>query len=168
MATPESDTCPADVSTGLPHADVIMAFDDASVDLVNINQVNGSTRSTSRWGPHVSGTVSLTSWSRVSVGSKNKRKRLKGATGLKEVRAGLGWTIGSARDGAGRLGSSGWTARWTGLASPFLLLLFSLMAQRIGPEAAQLLLHLFLFLFSSFLLWLTSWSRRSASPSSFG
>ena len=125
----------------------------------------GQTGSTSRWGPHVSDTGLMTSGPLVSGLGKRERKRLKGATGLKEVRAGLGWTIGSARDGAGRLGSSGWTARWTGLASPFLLLLFSLMAQRIGPEAAQLLLHLFLFLFSSFLLWLTSWSRRSASPS---
>ena len=53
MAAPESATCPADVSMmsarGPPNADVIMAFDDVSVDLVNVDQVNRST------GPRVSG-----------------------------------------------------------------------------------------------------------------
>ena len=60
---------------GPPNADVIMAFDDVSVDPVNIDQVNGQTRSTSRWGPHVSGTESLTGGSRVSGPGKRKRKR---------------------------------------------------------------------------------------------
>ena len=49
-----------------PNADVIMAFDDVSIDRVNIDQVNGQTRSTSRWGPHVSGAESLTSGSHMS------------------------------------------------------------------------------------------------------
>ena len=40
VAAPESATCPADVSTGPPNADVIMASDDVSVDLVNVDQVN--------------------------------------------------------------------------------------------------------------------------------
>ena len=31
-----------------PHADVIMAVDDVSVDLVNIDQVNGSTGATAK------------------------------------------------------------------------------------------------------------------------
>ena len=43
------------LARGLPNADVIMAFDDVSVDRVNIDQVNGQTGSTSRWDPHVSG-----------------------------------------------------------------------------------------------------------------
>ena len=48
---------------GQPHADVIMAVDDVSVDLVNIDQVNGSTRATAlgQLGPHVSHAASLTS-----------------------------------------------------------------------------------------------------------
>ena len=75
MAAPGSATCPADVSTGPPNADVIMAFDDVSIDRVNIDQVNGQTGSTSRWGPHVSGNGSLTSGSRVSGLGKRKRKR---------------------------------------------------------------------------------------------
>ena len=58
-----------------PHADVIMAFDDISVDLVNVDQVNGQTGSTSRWGPHVSGTRSLTCGSLVSGRFKGKRNR---------------------------------------------------------------------------------------------
>ena len=62
---------------GPPNADVIMAFDDVSVDLVNVDQVNGQTGSTSRWGPHVSGTGSLTSGSRVS-GLTRKRKEREG------------------------------------------------------------------------------------------
>ena len=54
MAAPESATCPADISMmsargqalltsswGPPNADVIMAFDDVNVDLVNVDQVNG-------------------------------------------------------------------------------------------------------------------------------
>ena len=45
MATPGSATCPTGVSMtsarGPPNADVIVAFDDASVDSVNIDQVNG-------------------------------------------------------------------------------------------------------------------------------
>ena len=53
MAAPGSATCPADVSMtsawGPPNADVIMTFDDVSVDLFNIDQVNQST------GPRVSG-----------------------------------------------------------------------------------------------------------------
>ena len=53
MAAPGSATCPADVSMtsarGPPNADVIMAYDDVSVDLVNIDQVNRST------GPRVCG-----------------------------------------------------------------------------------------------------------------
>ena len=51
---------------GPPNADIIMDFDDISVDSVNIDQVNGQTRSTSRWGPHVSGAESLTSGSHMS------------------------------------------------------------------------------------------------------
>ena len=47
VAAPESATCPADVSTGPPNADVFMASDDISVDLVNVDQVNRSTGSTS-------------------------------------------------------------------------------------------------------------------------
>ena len=81
-----------------------------------LTKSTGQTGSTSRWGPHVSDTGSMTSGPRVSGLGKRKRKRLTGATGLKEVRAGLGWTIGSACDGAGRLGSSGWTAQRIGLA----------------------------------------------------
>ena len=53
MEAPEGAMCPVDVSMtsaqGPPNADVIMAFDDVSVDLVNIDQVNRST------GPRVSG-----------------------------------------------------------------------------------------------------------------
>ena len=56
------------------NADVIMASDDVSVDLVKVDQVNGSTGSTSMWGPHVSGTESLTSGPRVSGPLKEKRK----------------------------------------------------------------------------------------------
>jgi len=88
VAAPESATCSADVSTGPPNADVIMAFDDVSVDPVNIDQVNGQTRSTSRWGPHVSGTESLTGGSRVSGPGKRKRKR--------EAEAVLGSKVGRA------------------------------------------------------------------------
>ena len=51
MAAPESATCPADVSMmsarGPPNADVIMAYDDVSVDLVNIDQVNADVMLTS-------------------------------------------------------------------------------------------------------------------------
>ena len=48
---------------GQPHADFIMAVDDVSVDLVNIDQVNGSTRATAlgQLGPDVSHAASLTS-----------------------------------------------------------------------------------------------------------
>ena len=60
---------------GPPNADAIMAFDDVSVDQVNIDQVNGQTGSTSRWGPPISGTGSLTSGSRVLGRVKRKRKR---------------------------------------------------------------------------------------------
>ena len=78
MAAPGSATCPADVSMtsarGPPNADVIMAFDDVSVDSVNIDQINGQTGSMSRWGPHVGGTESLTSGSRVSGPVKRKEK----------------------------------------------------------------------------------------------
>ena len=52
MAAPDSATCPADVSTGPPNADVIMASDDVSVDLVNVDQVNWvhvRVRSTCQW-----------------------------------------------------------------------------------------------------------------------
>ena len=45
VVAPESATCPADVSMtsawGSPNANVIMAFDDVNVDLVNVDQVNG-------------------------------------------------------------------------------------------------------------------------------
>ena len=79
MVAPESATCHADVSMmstrDPPNADVIMAFDEVSVDLVNVDQVNGQTGSTSRWGPHVSGTGSLTCGSRMSGLFKGKRKR---------------------------------------------------------------------------------------------
>jgi len=34
-------TCHADVSTGSAFANIIMAIDDVSVDLVNVDQVNG-------------------------------------------------------------------------------------------------------------------------------
>jgi len=68
---------------GLLKADIIMGFDDIIIDSVNIDQVNGSTGSTSRWGPHVSGTESLTSGSRVLVpGVKKKKKR--GKQGMKK------------------------------------------------------------------------------------
>ena len=57
MAAPGSATCPADVSMtsarGPPNADIIKAFDDVSVDLVNVDQVNGQTGSTSS-GVHMS------------------------------------------------------------------------------------------------------------------
>ena len=53
MAAPGSATCLADVSMtstrGPPNADVIMPFDDISIDQVNINQVNG------QLGPHLGG-----------------------------------------------------------------------------------------------------------------
>ena len=63
-----------------------MASDDVSVDLVKVDQVNGSTGSTSVWGPHVSGTESLTSGCRVSGLGKRKRKKCKGGVnGLKEI-----------------------------------------------------------------------------------
>ena len=79
MAAPGSATCPAGVSMtsarGPPNADVIMAFDDISVDPVNVDQVNRSTGSTSKWGPHVSGTKSLTSGSRVLGRVRRKRRR---------------------------------------------------------------------------------------------
>ena len=90
MAALGSATCPAGVSMtsarGPPNADVIGAFDDVSVDLVNVDEVNGQTGSTSRWGPHVNGTESLTSGSRVSglFKGKRKRERRKGVAGLKE------------------------------------------------------------------------------------
>ena len=60
---------------GPPNADVIMAFDDISVDLAKVDQVNGQTGSTSWWGPHVSGTESLTGGSRMLGLGKRKRKR---------------------------------------------------------------------------------------------
>ena len=66
---------------GPPNADVIMAFDDVSVDLVNVDQVNYSMGSTYRWGPHVSGIESMTSGSRMSGLVKRKRKGEKGLTG---------------------------------------------------------------------------------------
>ena len=59
---------------GPPNADVIMAFDDISVDPVNVDQVNRSTGSTSKWGPHVSGTESLTSGPACQVWLKEKEK----------------------------------------------------------------------------------------------
>ena len=65
-----------------------MAFDDVSVDLVNVDQVNGQTGSTSRWGPHVSSTESLIGGSRVSGSGKRKRKR--------EAEAVLGSKVGRA------------------------------------------------------------------------
>ena len=68
---------------GPQKADVIMAFDDVSIDSVNVDQVNGQTRSTSRWDPHVSGAESLASGSRVS--GLVKRKKLKRVRGLKGV-----------------------------------------------------------------------------------
>ena len=74
-----------------------MDFDDISVDSVNIDPVNGQTRSTSRWGPHVSGTGSLTSGSRVSGPGKRKRKR--------EVEAILGSKVGRAGSTTHLLGS---------------------------------------------------------------
>ena len=78
MAALGSATCPAGVSMtsarGPLNADVIMAFDDVSVDRVNVDQVNGQTGSTSRWGPHVGGTGSLTSGPRVSGPLKEKEK----------------------------------------------------------------------------------------------
>ena len=122
MATPESATCPADVSTGLPHADVIMAFDDASVDLVNIDQVNGSTGSTSLWGPHVSGTGSLTSGSRVSGRVKRKRKA-EAVLGSKQIRP--------ARSGPRNVGS-GLAGRQVGSGCSFVGQLGS--AQGNGPR----------------------------------
>ena len=71
MAAPGSATCPADVSMtsarGPPNADVIMAFDDVSVDPVYVDQVNKSNwvhvqvgsicqrhRVTDQWAPRVS------------------------------------------------------------------------------------------------------------------
>ena len=59
---------------GPPNADIIMAFDQVSIDSVNVDQVNGQTRSTSRWDPHVSGAESLASGSRVSGPVKRKEK----------------------------------------------------------------------------------------------
>ena len=90
MAALGSAKCPADVSMmsarGRPNADVIRAFNDVSIDLVNVDEINGKTGSTSRWGPHVSGTESLTSGSHVSglFKGKGKRKRRKGVARLKE------------------------------------------------------------------------------------
>ena len=47
MAASGRATCHADVgmlsARGQPYADIIMAVDDVSVDLVNVDQVNGST-----------------------------------------------------------------------------------------------------------------------------
>ena len=65
-----------------------MSFNDVSVDSVNIDQINGQTGSTSRWGPHVSGTESLTSGSRVSgrFKGKKKKKRVVGLAGSKQIR----------------------------------------------------------------------------------
>jgi len=56
------------------NADIIMACDDVIVDLVNVDQVNGQTGSTYRWGPHVSGTESLTSGPVCQVWLKEKEK----------------------------------------------------------------------------------------------
>jgi len=89
MAAPGSATCPANISTGQPLADVIMAVDDVSVNLVNFDQVNGSTR------VHVQESVGPTCRSlgvtdrqdpHVRLGLKKKEKatkvnRLKGGSG---------------------------------------------------------------------------------------
>ena len=66
---------------GPPNADIIMAFDDVSVDLANVYQVNSQTGSTSRWGPHVSDTESLTNGSRVSGRFKEKKEKEQGSKG---------------------------------------------------------------------------------------
>ena len=54
VAAPGSAMCPADVSMmsarGPPNANVIMACDDISVDLVNIDQVNADVMMTSAFG----------------------------------------------------------------------------------------------------------------------
>ena len=80
---------------GPPNADVIMAFDDASIDSVNIDQVNGQRVHVQSAGSAVSGvhqSVSqerLPCGSRVSAGFKTKLKeRVACVRGLKAVRAG--------------------------------------------------------------------------------
>ena len=79
MAAPGSAMCPADVSMmsarGPPKDDVIIAFDDVSVDLVNIDQVNGSTYQRGQLGPRVSGAVSLVGGAHTSGRVREKGKR---------------------------------------------------------------------------------------------
>ena len=55
---------------GQPYADVIMAFDDVSVDSINIDQVNGRLGSMAKGqlGPHVSLTESLAFGPTVQLG----------------------------------------------------------------------------------------------------
>ena len=69
MAASGRATCHADVSItsawGPPNACVIMAFDDVSIDLVNVDQVNRST------SPHVSGV----SWAHVSAALCKRARR---------------------------------------------------------------------------------------------
>ena len=86
-------------SRGQPYADVIMTFDDISIDTVNVDQVNDQRVSGQvsgvhgRWGPPVSLTAENDMWAR--------RVRLKGKRKEKKVKRGF-WA--QRKDWAGRLG----------------------------------------------------------------
>ena len=101
MAAPEHATCPANVSMtstrGPPIADVILAFDDVSIDSVNVDQVNGSTGSMYR----VSG--SAVSWAHQSVSQET-------LTG--ESRVSAGWLTNSAQRAGSGCGSVERHADW--------------------------------------------------------
>ena len=116
MPAPGSATFPDNVSMtsaqGPQKADVIMAFDDVSIDSVNVDQVNRSKGSASRWVPHVSGTGSLTSGSRVSGLTKKEKEERLAVYGLKLGLGRLGSLLSSTWFGSGSTGRLGELGCW--------------------------------------------------------
>jgi len=114
VAAPESATCHADISTASAFADVSRVNADVSVDMVNVDKVNGQRVNGvhESVAPPVSLTLRLTRGTHMSVRVKRKKENRIGiGIGLKAKRAGSAWPIrvglAAQVDGPARLGPNG-------------------------------------------------------------
>ena len=156
MAAPGSATCPADVSMmsarGSPNADVIMAFDDVNVDLVNVDRVNRS-----NWVRVQVGSTCQRHWvtdqwvPRVRFNQKRKEER-PAVYGLKLGLGRLGSLLSSTWFSSGSTSRLGELGCWVRSSAGRLRMSASWVGSRTwqaGSLAAQLLLLLFSSFFSS-------------------
>ena len=157
MAAPGSATCPVDVSMMSARGSQMLTSSwplmTSALTWSMLTESTGQTGSASRWVPHVSGTGSLTSGSRVSGLTRKETEERRAVYGLKLGLGRLGSLLSSTWFGSGSTGRLGELGCWVHSSAGRLrtsALWVGSRTWQAGSLAAQLLLLFFSFFSSSF------------------